>query len=176
MRFIFALFLSLAPLQTAHAEEPIEPLKIFTPFIGTWTSAANPETPENKFTDISRWEWAFGGKVVRITHSVNGGAYAGETLIHWDAVRQQIIYRYVNNGGFYTDGVISERSYGSILIHEFIRGFQQDGPTETRAGYSVRDGKIYSWTQFKRGDIWGEKSNVIYEPTPHAVPIMPLQP
>ncbi|UTW60130.1 hypothetical protein KFE96_07415 [Kordiimonas sp. SCSIO 12603] len=176
MRFIYSMLILLCVSANVRAAEPLEQLKGLIPFIGTWTSLSDTPDPRKRFIDVTRWEWAFGGKVVRIIHSVNDGAYAGESLIHWDNVDQQIIYRYVNNGGFYTDGVITERSYGSIIVHEYIRGTTEDGPTETRAGYSIRNGQMYSWTQFKLRGVWGEKSEVIYERTPNATPKMPPLP
>ena len=176
MRYIFCAIVMLTATFGIKATEPAEELKGLIPFIGTWTSLSETLDPRKKFTDVARWEWAFGGKIVRIIHSVNGGAYAGESLIQWDAADQQIIYRYVNNGGFYTDGVITERSYGSIIVHEYIRGTTEEGPTETRAGYSIKNGQMYSWTQFKLRGVWGEKSEVIYERTPDAKPKMPPLP
>ncbi len=165
--FIFIFSLS------GRTVEPIPQLKALSPFIGTWTSQSGSVDGSSSFTDVSKWEWAFGGTALRITHSVNSGNYVGESMIIWDAHDQQIIYRYVNNAGFYTDGVITERSATSILVHEFIRGMTEEGATETRAGYSLKNGDLYSWTQFKTHDIWGEKSEVVYKKTPNAEPVMP---
>ena len=155
---------------SVKAAEPIKELQVLAPFIGTWKTVGGSVDGSQNFEDVSKWEWAMGGKIVKITHSVNKGAYFGESLIGWDAQQEKIVYRYVNNAGFYTDGVITPGENG-IDIHEFVRG-AKGGPTETMANYRIdADGTMKAWSKFKADGNWGEASNVTYERSPDAVVI-----
>lgn len=165
MRYL-AVILSTMFSFGAHAA-PLEQMKSLTPFIGLWTTASGTADGSDKFEDVAKWEWAFGGKVVRITHSVNKGAYAGESLIHWDDAKEKIIYRYVNTATFYTDGIITPQPDGSIQVHEFVRG-SKTGPTESLSGYKVENDVLVTWSKFKTGGEWGERSDFSYNRTPNA--------
>ncbi|MEX0298023.1 MAG: hypothetical protein AB3N28_03065 [Kordiimonas sp.] len=162
--FIITIF---AFLSSSISAAPSEQLKALSPFIGTWTSVDGSVDGSNSFQDIAKWEWAFDGKVVRITHSVNKGAYAGESLIHWDDVQGKIIYRYVNTASFYTDGTITPKDDGSIDVHEFVRG-SKTGPTESLSNYRVENGQLRSWAKFKTDGKWAEPNDVVYNSTPDA--------
>jgi len=62
-----------------------EHLRPLGQFIGkTWRGKSPNADPDKPFEDVSRWERALNGQAVRILHSVNEGAYGGETLIVWD--------------------------------------------------------------------------------------------
>jgi len=170
MRLFFALTVSILLSLTAKAAEPIPQLAPLAPFIGTWKTTSGSVDGSDKFEDVQKWEWAFSGKILKLTHSVNQGAYYGESLIGWDAQQQKIVYRYVNNAGFYTDGTITPIEDG-IEVHEYVRGALA-GPSETLSGYKIDDeGRIQAWSKFKTNDKWGEASTVTYERAPSAVVI-----
>lgn len=163
LTLLCAVFLST----TVQATSAQEKLSVLAPFIGTWTSVSGSVDSSENFQDVAKWEWAFGGNVVRIIHSVNKGDYAGESLIHWDDVQGKIIYRYVNTASFYTDGTITPQADGSIEVHEYVRG-SKDGPTESLSGYRVDQGRIVAWSKFKTNGKWAEPSQVTYDRTPGA--------
>lgn len=157
----------------ARAEGPAPELAILQPFIGTWKTVSGAVDGSDDFSDISKWEWILKGQVVRITHSVNDGAYAGESLIHWDGQQQKIIYRYVTTAGFYTDGEITAAEAGGIDVHEFVRG-AAGGPSETLAHYEVTaDGRLEAWSKFLVDGTWTEASTVTYEAAPDAGVTLP---
>ena len=166
MRIILASILLLASA-TATAAEPIAELKALAPYIGTWTSIQKPDDCE-KFVDVQKWEWAFRGQVIRLTHSVNGGEYAGESLIHWDATAKNIIYRYVNTSNFYTDGIITILKDGSLEVRENIFSSNKMG-RQSHSGYRIEDGKMHSWSKFLTEGTWGEADHYTYNNTPDAV-------
>lgn len=169
MKFLASLLLAASFTlfsPAAKAAEPIDELAPLTPFIGTWRSVSGAVDGTDTFTDISKWEWILAGRVVRITHNVNDGDYAGESLIHWDGQQGKIIYRYVNTADFFTDGVITPTD-GGINVHEYVRG-ASSGPTETRSFYGIKDGQIHAWSQFLTDGEWSEKSDVVYERAPMA--------
>jgi hypothetical protein len=153
---IFVVSLSIS------AAEPIKELSPLSPFIGTWQTVGGSVDGSDDFEDISRWEWAFDGKIVKITHSVNQGAYYGESLIGWDAQKSEIVYRYVNNAGFFTDGVITPVSDARISVHEVVRG-STSGPTETLSEYWIDEaGLLKAWSKLKIDGKWTEQNDVSY--------------
>lgn len=164
------LITALALFFSAHlSAEPIEQLAPLAPFTGkTWRTVDGSVDGSENFSDISKWEWILHGRVVRITHSVGGGSYAGESLIHWDDVQGKIIYRYVTTAGFYTDGVITPVE-GGIDVHEFIRG-SKGGPTETLSGYRIENGQMHGWSKLLTDGVWSEANTFVYEEAPDAVP------
>ncbi|WP_262689954.1 hypothetical protein [Kordiimonas aestuarii] len=170
MRTLFIVLLVLSGF-SAVAGEPIKELAALSPFAGkTWRTASGSVDGSENATDISKWEWAMHGRAVRITHSVNGGSYAGESLIHWDGQQEKIIFRYVTTASFYTDGIITPVE-GGIEVHEFVRG-AKSGPTETRSAYMLKDGEMHGWAQLKTDGEWGEISEFRYEEAPDAVPVI----
>ena len=74
--------LSIAPgarPATAALDASLSPL---APYVGRVFSAemAVPDAPKPAI-DVQRWEEILGGKAVRITHSINGGDYGGDSLV-----------------------------------------------------------------------------------------------
>ncbi len=165
---VASLFAILSLLPAVRAADPAPELAMLQPFIGTWKTVSGAVDGAEGFSDVSKWEWILKGQVVRITHSVNDGAYAGESLIHWDGQQQKIIYRYVTTAGFYTDGEITAAGAGGIDVHEYVRG-AASGPTETLAHYEVTaDGRLEAWSKFLVDGTWTNPSTVTYEPAPGA--------
>lgn len=170
MRLFLVVALAFASL-TAQAQGPIKELAALASFTGkTWKSVSGSVDGSENFTDVSKWEWAMHGRAVRITHSICDGSYGGESLIHWDAQQQKIIFRYVTTAGFYTDGEITPVENG-IEVHEFVRG-ALGGPTETRSAYIMKDGEMHGWAQIKADGEWGETSTFRYVQAPNAEPVV----
>ena len=163
MRLIPILILAALFNLPAKAANPIPPLQQLAPFTGTWTQVIAASAKGNP--DVQRWEWAFKGKVVRIIHG--SGDYGGESLIHWDAQQKKIIFRYVTNAGFYTDGVMTPTQEG-FDVHEFVRG-SKSGPSEVATKYSITaDGTMKVIGKFKMAGKWAEEFTSVYKRTPDA--------
>ncbi|WP_020399629.1 hypothetical protein [Kordiimonas gwangyangensis] len=170
MRLIVATILAFMSVK-AFAYEPIPELAPLAPFVGkTWKSEGDGSDESEASADISKWEWAMHGRAVRITHAVGGGSYGGESLIHWDAQLQKIIFRYLTTAGFYTDGVITPTDDG-IEVHEYVRG-AKSGPTEARSGYKMSGGEMHGWAQFKVDGEWAALSEFRYHETTGETPNM----
>jgi hypothetical protein len=163
----------LACAITAIAQEipaHFEPLR---PLIGrTWRGEFKESTPEKPVIDVSRWELALGGKVVRVLHSVNDGAYGGETIITWDESKKSLVFHYFTTAGFHTTGVIAAEN-GAIVSRETVVG-NANGITEVRATYRfTADGRLESTASYLKKGEWVGGREVTYVESPEARVILP---
>ena len=173
MKNLFALTLVAlvftAPLRAAEAEldEKLQPLK---PFLGKWRGEFKGSTPEKPTIDISHWERALNGKAVKIIHSINDGAYGGETFVTWDEAKKSLVYHYFTTAGFMTKGTM--RVDGKKLeCHEHVTG-SANGATEVKSIYELReDGTIHSAATYFKDGNWDQGREVTYKPAPNARPL-----
>src|ERR1700704_5461468 len=69
--------------------EPLRPL-----LERTWKGTFKDSKPDKPTVDVQRWERALNGQAIRILHSINAGAYGGETLLIWDEKGKIISFYY----------------------------------------------------------------------------------
>src|SRR6185503_3791307 len=95
-RIRVAALLAVLALPSAARGADLDPhLAPLKPLLGkTWRGVFPNSTPEKPVIDISRYEAVLNGQAVRNLHSINDGAYGGETLIVWDKEKQALIYYY----------------------------------------------------------------------------------
>src|SRR5580658_1022370 len=107
---ITALFAACAAaLSLTAADKPsLNPhLAPLEPLLGkTWKGAFKNSTPEHPMVDVEHWERALNGQAVRQVHSINNGAYGGETMFVWDEKKQSVVYYYFTTAGFMTTGTL----------------------------------------------------------------------
>jgi hypothetical protein len=162
----------------AQAQPPAESyldehLAGFRPFLGkTFRGELKDSTPAQPMVDVSHWEIALAGKAVRNLHSLNDGAYCGETLIFWDSTTQSLIYYYFTSGGFYTQGTM--RLEGTTFIaHEKVTG-EVEGITEVRAtGELLADGTLKTSSEYLKNGEWVPGHGAVYREAPDAKVIGP---
>ena len=147
---------SFSVLMVLAAEEPkldsrLEPLR---PFLEkTWKGHFKNSTPDKPLVDIARWERALNGKAVRITHSINNGSYGGETIVMWDAKKQQVGYHYFTTAGFMTAGTMTFTN-GKVLTHEVVSG-NSGGVAEVKGMTEMRsDGSFVVKTEHLKDGEW----------------------
>jgi len=114
-----------------------ENLKALQPFLGSWRGEFKSSTPEKPVIDVSLWERALNGKAVRVLHSINDGAYGGETLITWDEKTKSIVYHYFTTAGFQTKGTMKVDGK-KLECHEVVTGEAQ-GTTEVKSTIELLD-------------------------------------
>ncbi|MBI5386018.1 MAG: hypothetical protein HZA90_15185 [Verrucomicrobia bacterium] len=156
-RFLSALLAGLGVVLGLSAAEPLpldsrlEPLR---PWLGkTWKGHFKNSTPEKPVADVARWERALNGKAVRILHSVNDGAYGGESIVRWDEQKQAVSYHYFTTAGFMTTGTMTFKE-GKVITHELVAG-QTNGVTEVRgATEMLKDGTFLVKTEHRKGGEW----------------------
>ncbi len=156
--------------RVSAAEAPAlnEHLEAFRPLLGkTWRGEFKNSTPEKPVVDIARWERALNGQAVRIQHSINRGAYGGETIILWSAEKKSLVYYYFTTAGFMTTGtmVLTGGKYTSL---EQVTGDAQ-GLTEVRATGEIRaDGTMVTLSEYLKNGKWEPGHSATYREDPKA--------
>lgn len=150
---------SLAGADLPPLEPQLEPLR---PFLDkTWKGAFKSSKPENPIVDVMRWERALNGKAVRVLHSVNDGAYGGETIFRWDMATQVVTYHYFTTAGFMTVGSVTFKD-GKLITHEVVNG-SSGSVTEVRATSELLpDGRIHVKTEHLKDNEWQAGRDVTY--------------
>jgi hypothetical protein len=152
----------------ARPADLIPQLAPLRPVVGkTWRGVFPQSTAEKPMIDISRYEVALNGQAVRNLHSINDGAYGGESLVVWDKEKQALVYYYFTTGGFYTTGTMREEN-GTLVSHETVKG-DADGVTEVKGEFRVLpDGRLHVHTQYLKQGKWVEGRDVHYVEAPDA--------
>ncbi|MBS1708590.1 MAG: hypothetical protein JSS65_07710 [Armatimonadetes bacterium] len=143
---MFAVSLIGALVLATPKQDSLDPhLEPFKPLLGmTFKGVFKKSTPENPIIDVTHWERAMNGKAVRFFHSVNDGAYGGETIFRWDPEKNAVTGHYFTTANFMTVGTVTfER--GELQFHDKVVG--QAGDTvaveatisfNKEGGYTVR--------------------------------------
>lgn len=165
---------SLAIAQQAPLPEAVSGRAAYAPFeamVGkTWRGQG---IGPNKAEDIQRWQWAVGGHAIRIVHSVNNGAYAGETLIFRDKDSGNYIFHYFTTGGFHTTGTIRPVGAVSYEIDETIHGAKGFGALKS-TGILGPDGVYRTRSRMEKDGKWVDFGGFDYREDATAVPVMPV--
>lgn len=151
----------------AYLAEQLEPLR---PFLGkTYRGVFASSTPDRPVTDVQVWERALNGMAVRLLHSVNEGAYGGETIFMWDEAKQAIGYHYFTTLGFVTVGTISFGD-GTWTSREVVQGGNSaTNITEVESTGTLRsDGSLEIRGRVLEDGAWRENDAILYEEAPEA--------
>jgi hypothetical protein len=159
LAFLFTATPGLLAADSPTLEPHLEPLR---PWLGkTWKGEFKNSTPDKPVVDVSRWERALNGKAVRVLHSVNDGAYGGESIVMWDEEKKALVYYYFTTAGFRTTGTMTFKD-GKTLSHETVTG-NAGGITEVRSTAEVRsDGSLYAKTEYFKNGEWTPGREVTY--------------
>jgi hypothetical protein len=138
----------------------LEPLR---PFLDkTWKGEFKNSTQEKPLVDIMHWERALNGKAVRVLHSLNEGAYGGETIFRWDEKQQVVTYHYFTTAGFMTVGSVSFKD-GKLIAHEVVAG-SSGGVSEVRSESELLpDGTLHVKTEHLKDSQWQPGREVMYK-------------
>lgn len=148
--------LSMLPARAADAD----PFADISGFVGkTWRGEGTG--PDGKpMVDQSRWEWALGGRAVRITHILSDLSYGGETLVFWDKPRQTLIYHYFTTAGFHTQGVMRADGPGRLIAEEDVAGHPKI--TKVRSTMVIKDGTLTNQAEFLADGKWSPGHTITY--------------
>jgi len=141
-------------------------LAALEPLLGkTWKGTFKGSKAENPIIDIAHWERALNGQAVRQTHSINKGAYGGETMFIWDEKKQVVAYYYFTTDGFMTSGTLQVKD-GHFVTSEQVSG-DADGVTEVRGTSEIQpDGKLHVKAEYFKKGQWVIGHEATYEEDP----------
>lgn len=137
-----------------------EKLRAFQPYLGTWESEMDFGDGK-KVTDVSRWERALNGNTIRTLHSIDNGMYGGESLIFFDASKQQIVFYYFTTADFYTNGTIEFVGTNEFIAREQVTNSAQ-GYTEVESRSTLSENKLIVSTRYKKTGKWTEPQERTY--------------
>jgi hypothetical protein len=159
---------ALAALGLAGADRPsLNPhLAPLEPLLGkTWKGTFKDSKPDQPIVDVEHWERALNGQAVRQVHSINNGAYGGETMFIWDEKKQTVAYYYFTTAGFMTTGTLQVKD-GHLVTSEQVSG-DADGVTEVRGTSEIQpDGKFHVKAEYLKNGEWVVGHEATYEEAP----------
>ena len=171
MRKLLVTLASLTLLTIADAAETgklNEHLEPFRPFLGkTWRGELKEPGATTVKIDVARWERALNGEAIRTLHSVDDGAYGGESIIIWDATQKKLIYFYFTTAGFRTTGFFLLEGK-QFVAEEEVTGSAQ-GITKVRSISEIReDGAMVNKSEYFKDGKWVPGHERVYREDPRA--------
>jgi hypothetical protein len=156
------VLLPVLPRASAGEDSLSVHLAGLAPFIGnTYRGEFAGSTAEYPVVDVTRWDRALNGQAVRVLHSVNDGAYGGETLILWDEEKDSLVFYYFTTAGFSTVGTMALEGR-TMISREYVKD-DPEGVTEVRVVSELRDdGAFRSQTRFLKQGVWIDGQSVLY--------------
>jgi hypothetical protein len=134
----------------------------------TWRGTVSPPGAAKPAVDVSRFELALNGQAVRNRHSIDDGAYGGETFIVWEEARQSLVYFYFTTAGFYTTGTMKVKD-GVLTSHETVKG-SAGGISEVEATHRLLpDGRLHVKSRYLKNGRWEDGRETYYVEDPQAV-------
>jgi len=159
----------LASASFAGAADMNPRLAPLAPLLGkTWRGTVSPPGAAKPAVDVSRFELALNGQAVRNRHSIDDGAYGGETFILWEEAKQSLVYYYFTTAGFYTTGTMKAVD-GALESHEIVKG-AAGGIAEVKATHRLLpDGRLQVTSRYLKNGVWEDGRETHYVEDPQAV-------
>jgi hypothetical protein len=126
--------------------------------------ATNADKP---YTDVTHWERALNGRAIRITHSLNDGAYGGECIVLWGEEKKAVTYFYFTTDTFRTEGTMTVEN-GKISTHEVVKG-TSEGVREVRSTITMNPNGGYTQkSEYLAKGEWKPARETVYKADPDA--------
>jgi len=173
--FRISAAIALTLLVTALASSsvpanPNDPLAALAPMVDKTWRAETVEKDGETMVDVQRWEWILGGRAMRIMHSLNDGAYGGQTTVYPDPEGDSMRFHYVTTGGFVTEGTITIED-GVMTAVEDVTG--HPSITKVKNTTELKDGTLQSRSKYLQNGEWVAGHSFDYREAPDAKPVFP---
>ena len=121
--------------------------------------------------DYQSWHWALGGSAILIKHAIDDGAYGGDTYVYKDARAGGLVYVYVTNAGFRTEGTMTLHDDGSYTAEEAVLG--HDTITMVRStSRKNADGTLTTTSELLENGEWRAGHSFTYSATTEHIPAL----
>ena len=162
------LLASVSPAVSEAGDSLTVHLAPLAAFVGnTYRAEIAGPSAEHPVVDVTRWERALNGQAIRVLHSVNEGAYGGETMILWDEEKDSLVFFYFTTGGFFTTGTMALEGR-SLTSREYVTGHPA-GVTEVRVQSEIHDdGNFSTHTRLLKDGVWSDGQSALYRRDPTA--------
>ena len=154
-------------LPTATQIETFGPL---SDFVGKSFRGIPGSDPDGK-ADIQVWSWALGGSAIKIQHAIEDGSYGGDSYVYKDAATGDLVYVYITNAGFRTEGIMTLNGDGSYTAEEAVSGH----PSITMVRSTSRqneDGSTNVVSEILDDGTWKPGHSFTYLPTDQPLPVL----
>lgn len=157
-KIIAALVLGVTSYSAQASEKFDDKLAFFAPYVGTWYSVFESVDGVATVSDVAKWQRALNGKALKTIHSVNKGAYGGESIIFWDKKQQKYVFYYFTTADFMTTGEIEITSDNSFVAYEDVDGSSEmsKGITKVRSVSTLTEQKITVETSYLKNGTWAK--------------------
>ncbi|WP_260680438.1 hypothetical protein [Thalassotalea sp. PS06] len=143
-------------------------LAMFKPYLGGWQSDMGKNQQGEQMTDVSVWQRALNGNALRTLHSINDGAYGGESLIFWDESEKKVKFYYFTTASFYTSGWMEITGDNEFTAYEDVSGSEQ-GITQVKSTSELSENKITVSTSYLKNGEWTKPQMRVYVRSEKAV-------
>lgn len=145
-----------------------EKLAVFKPYLGGWTADMGKNQQGEQMTDVSVWQRALNGNAVRTLHSINDGAYGGESLIFWDESEKKVKFYYFTTASFFTSGWMEITGENEFTAYEDVTGSEQ-GITQVKSTSELSENEITISTSYLKNGEWTQPQVRVYVRSEKAV-------
>lgn len=165
LTLLIALMLSFSVASLEQEQKPfVKELQFFQPYLGTWYAVFEEKDDKPVVSDVSNWQRILNGKALKTVHSINDGAYGGESIIFWDNKAQKYVFYYFTTADFMTVGEIEILSDNSFAAYEDVNGESQisKGISKVRSISTLTKDSITVETSYLKHGEWTEPESRRY--------------
>ncbi len=131
-------------------------LQKFENYLGGWSAEFSVRAGEPPVKDVTLFEKVLNGKALRTTHSVNNGAYGGESYVLWNAKASRLEFYYFTTANFFTTGWMEFTGPNTFVAYENVTGESKtsSGITQVKSTSELGGDKMTVSTSYLKNGEW----------------------
>lgn len=139
----------------------------FENYLGGWTSTFGGSADKPPVTDVTLFEKVLKGKALRTTHSINNGAYGGESMVYWNNKSQKLEFYYFTTADFFTSGWMEFISENTFVAYENVSGesAMSSGISQVKSTSKLEKDTMTVSTSYLKNGVWTEPESRVYRRT-----------